>query len=41
MSTRLGDEIARRPGNLGDDRAIGAEQRIEQTRLPDVRAARR
>ena len=32
----LRHEIARRAGNLGDDRAIGADKRVEYARLADV-----
>ena len=35
----LGQQIARRPGNSRDDRAVGVEQRVEQARLADVRRA--
>jgi hypothetical protein len=36
---RFGDEIARRPWTIGHDGAVSAKQRIEETRLPDVRVA--
>ena len=36
---RLGDQIARRAGHVGDDRARRADQRVEQARLADVRLA--
>ena len=35
----LGQQIARRAGNRGHDRAIRVEQRVEQARLADVRRA--
>ena len=35
----LGQQIARRAGNRGDDRAIRVEQRVEQARLADIRRA--
>jgi hypothetical protein len=34
------DRVARGAGNRGDDRAIFAEERVEQRRLADVRGAR-
>ena len=36
---RLGQQIARRAGDFGDDRAAGAGERIEQRRLARVWAA--
>ncbi len=36
---RLLDHVARRPGSRRDDRALFAEQRVEQRRLPGVRRA--
>src|SRR5688572_23768386 len=33
----LGNQVASRTGNLGDDRAIGAHQRIEDARLAHIR----
>ena len=33
--------VPRRAGDLGDDRALGADERVDERRLPDVRAGRR
>ena len=38
-STTSVDEIARRAGHVGHDRARGADERVEQARLADVRLA--
>ena len=38
-SSVLRDEVARRPWTIRHDRAVGAKQRIEETRFPDVRVA--
>ena len=42
MSPRLEhrvDRVARRPGDVGDDHALLAEQRVQERRLADVRPA--
>ena len=39
MSTTSVSEIARRPGNVRDDRAAGAGEPVEQARFPGVRPA--